>query len=97
MKKPLGFPEGLKCLPMTREQTSLMIAMLIKPFAVFAVLAVLVCIRYAVIKYFPEGRLKRFFLIRLDKAGRSSAKSRSAAAQSIHQGDHLRRDHPRLH
>lgn len=82
---------------MTREQTSLMIAMLIKPFAVFAVLSLLVCIRYAVIKYFPEGRLKRFFLIRLDKAGRSRAKSSPTTLKTVHQGDHLGRDHPRLH
>ncbi len=82
---------------MTREQTSLMIAMVIKPFVFVIGLALLVCVRYAVIKYFPEGRLKRFFLIRLDKAGRSSAKSRAAALKTVHEGDHLRRDHPRLH
>ena len=82
---------------MTREQTSFMIAMLIKPFAIFAVLAALVCVRYAVIKYFPAGRLKRFLLIRLDKAGRRSAKSRTTTFKAVHQGDHLGRDHPRLH
>lgn len=62
---------------MTREQTSLMIAMAIKPFVFLIGLALLVCIRYAVIKYMPDGWLKRLFLIRLDKAGRSRAKGRT--------------------
>jgi hypothetical protein len=82
---------------MTREQTSFMIAMLIKPFAVFAVLAALLCVRYAVIKYLPSGRLKRLLLIRLDKAGRRRACRSPGAALPIHQGDHLGRDHPGLH
>lgn len=62
---------------MTPEQTSLVWAMLIKPFALLAVLGLLVCIRYGIIKYMPDGRLKRLFLIRLDKSGRSGAKSRT--------------------
>lgn len=82
---------------MTREQTSLMIAMLIKPFVFVIGLALLVCVRYAVIKYFPEGRLKRLFLIRLDKAGRSRAKGSSTPFKSVHERDHLGRNHPRLH
>jgi hypothetical protein len=64
---------------MTREQTSLMLAMLIKPFVLLIGLAFLICVRYAIIKYMPDGWLKRLFLIRLDKAGRSRAKSGTTA------------------
>lgn len=59
---------------MTPEQTSLVLAMLIKPFALLLVLGVLVCIRYGIIKYMPDGWLKRLFLIRLDKPRDRSAK-----------------------
>ena len=59
---------------MTLEQTSLVLAMLIKPFALLAVLGMLVLIRYGIIKYMPDGWLKRLFLIRLDKPRDRSAK-----------------------
>jgi len=48
--------------------------MLIKPFALLAVLGMLVLIRYGIIKYMPDGWLKRLFLIRLDKPRDRSAK-----------------------
>lgn len=81
MKKAPPISGGaVKCLPMTREQTSLMLAMLIKPFVLLIGLALLICVRYAIIKYMPDGWLKRLFLIRLDKAGRRSAKSGTPTA-----------------
>lgn len=41
------------------------IALLLKPFALFAFLALLLCVRYAIIKWMPECRLKRLLLIRV--------------------------------
>jgi hypothetical protein len=41
------------------------IAMLLKPFALFAFLGLLVCVRYAVIWWFPECWLKRLLLRRI--------------------------------
>jgi hypothetical protein len=61
------------------EQTSFYLAMLIKPFAVFVILALLVYIRYAIIKYIPFGRLKRLLLIRLDKPWRRTPQRRTPA------------------
>ncbi len=52
---------------MTNEQLSFTIAMAIKPFAWLALFALLLCVRFAVIKYFPESRLKRLLLVRLNK------------------------------
>ncbi len=44
---------------------SLALAMILRPFALFAVLAcILLPIRYAVIKWMPDGTLKRVLLIR---------------------------------
>lgn len=78
-KAPAVSRRGIKCRSMTREQTSLMLAMLIKPFVLLVGLAFLVCVRYAIIKYMPDGWLKRLFLIRLDKAGRSRTQGRTTA------------------
>lgn len=47
------------------ELSNFAIAMLLKPFALFAFLALLLCVRYAVIKLMPECRLKRLLLIRV--------------------------------
>jgi hypothetical protein len=55
---------------MTPEQMSLTLAMLVKPFIILSVLALLLCVRFAIIKYFPESRLKRLLLIRLNKPRR---------------------------
>lgn len=52
---------------MTSEQISFTLALAIKPFVLLAMLGFLLCIRFAVIKYFPEGRLKRLLLVRLNK------------------------------
>ena len=61
------------------EQTSFYLAMLIKPFAVLAILLLLACIRFAVIKYIPFGRFKRLLLIRLDKPWRRTPQRRAPA------------------
>lgn len=44
---------------------SFAIAMVLKPFALFLILALLLCARYAVIWWFPEGRIKRLLLRRV--------------------------------
>lgn len=44
---------------------SFAIAMLLKPFALFLFLALLLCARYAVIWWMPECRLKRLLLLRI--------------------------------
>lgn len=59
---------------MTNEQLSLAIATILKPFAALAIVFLLLCIRYAVIKYWPEGFIKRLLLIRLHKHRSRSAK-----------------------
>lgn len=42
------------------------IAMVLRPIALFILLAcILLPIRYAVIKWMPEGRMKRLFLIKV--------------------------------
>jgi len=61
------------------EQTSFYLAMLIKPFAVLAILLLLACIRFAIIKYIPFGWFKRLLLIRLDKSWRRTPQSRTPA------------------
>jgi hypothetical protein len=38
------------------------IALFVKPFVLLAALAGLLCIRHLVIRYVPEGRLKRILL-----------------------------------
>lgn len=67
---------------MTREQISFTLALAIKPFVLLAMLGFLLSIRFAVIKYFPEGRLKRFLLIRLNKP-RSGRPDSSPAAPKV--------------
>lgn len=52
------------------EQQTFAIAMLIKPLFLLAVLAVLLLIRLAVIRWFPEGRIKRILLIQVKKSWR---------------------------
>ena len=43
------------------------LALLLRPLALFLILGcVLLPIRYAVIWWFPEGRIKRFLLLRVD-------------------------------
>jgi hypothetical protein len=44
---------------------SFAIAMVLKPFALFLLLAVLLCARYAVIWWLPECALKRLLLLRV--------------------------------
>ncbi len=55
---------------MTPEQYSFTLALIIKPFAVLAVLTLLLLVRFAIIKYMPDSWLKRLFLIRLNKSGK---------------------------
>lgn len=55
---------------MTDEQFSFMVATALKPFVVLIALALLLCVRFAVIKWMPEGKLKRLFLIRVKKSAR---------------------------
>jgi hypothetical protein len=45
---------------------SFALALFLRPFALFFILAcVLLPVRYAVIKWFPEGRIKRLLLLRV--------------------------------
>jgi len=44
---------------------SFAIAMVLKPFALFLLLALLLCVRYAVIWWVPECALKRLLLRRV--------------------------------
>lgn len=67
---------------MTSEQISFALAIAIKPFVLLVMLGFLLCIRFAVIKYVPEGRLKRLLLIRLNKP-RSRRPDGSAAAPKV--------------
>jgi hypothetical protein len=41
------------------------IALLIKPFAALIFFGALLCVRFAVIRWWPESRLKRYLLTRL--------------------------------
>lgn len=43
---------------------ALYLTMFFKPLAILALLAVLLCARFAVMRWFPAGRLKRFLLLR---------------------------------
>jgi hypothetical protein len=52
---------------MTPEQVSLSIALAIKPFAAIAILTALLGVRFAIIKYMPDSKLKRLLLIRVSK------------------------------
>ncbi len=47
------------------EQVSFGIAMALKPLGVIIVLGALVCVRFAVIRWMPEGKIKRLFLTRV--------------------------------
>ena len=45
------------------------IAILIKPFALLGFLTFFLLVRYLVIWFCPEGRVKRFLLFRVDERG----------------------------
>lgn len=52
---------------------TLFLAAFLRPFVLFFILAcVLLPIRFAVMKWMPECRLKRLFLLRIDDRGRES-------------------------
>lgn len=45
--------------------SSTVIALLLKPFALLAILAALLAVRHAVMRWMPDSRLKRLFLLRI--------------------------------
>jgi hypothetical protein len=49
------------------ESNTFLIALLIKPFIMLFLFAFLLWIRRKIIIMFPEGKIKRLLLIRLDK------------------------------
>lgn len=53
----------------TKEQWSFAIAMLLKPFAAVLFLWVAMRISRVLMRYVPEGRVKRLLLVRLNKRG----------------------------
>jgi hypothetical protein len=57
------------------SQDILVLSIVLKPFLVFIFLLFLLCVRYAVIKYFPDGFIKRLLLIRLYHSRRSRTDS----------------------
>jgi len=60
---------------------SFFLAQLLKPFALLAILGGLLLCRYLVIWYWPEGRLKRLLLLRVDYAGQAERRrSRNEAS-----------------
>lgn len=46
------------------------IAMLLRPFAAFLLLTFLLLVRHAIIRFFPNGWLKRVLLTRVHNRGR---------------------------
>jgi len=44
---------------------STVIALLLKPFALLAILTTLLAVRHAVMRWVPDSRLKRLLLLRL--------------------------------
>lgn len=59
----------------TEPQNILIVSILAKPFIVLIFMGLLLCVRHAVIKYFPNGRIKRLLLIRLHYPRRSRTDS----------------------
>ena len=53
------------------------IGMLLRPFALLAILGGLLCVRFAVARWWPDGRLKRLLLLRVDYAGQREAARRA--------------------
>lgn len=50
---------------------SFAIAQVLKPFALLLILGGLLLCRFLVIWYWPEGRIKRLLLLRVDYAGQA--------------------------
>ena len=46
---------------------SFALAMLLRPFVLLAILGSLLCVRYAIIWWFPEGKVKRLLLYRVSE------------------------------
>jgi hypothetical protein len=55
---------------MTPEQETIAITMIVKPFVLLALLGALLLIRLAVIRWFPEGKIKKLLLIQVKKSWR---------------------------
>jgi len=55
---------------------SFVIAQLLKPFALLVILGGLLFCRHLVIWYWPEGKLKRLLLLRVDHAGQAERRRR---------------------
>lgn len=53
-----------------------LMAVLLKPFVVLAVLALCAAIRFAVLRWWPEGRLKRLLLLPIGTRRKSGAGER---------------------
>jgi len=68
---------------MTPEQQSFFWAILLKPFAFLAFAAFFLGIRFAVIKYMPEGKLKRLFLIRVNQRWHRRSTSSTSTPKSL--------------
>jgi hypothetical protein len=49
-------------MPVMSQTGAFALAMFLKPFMLFGFLVALLCVRFAVIRWFPEGRIKRFLL-----------------------------------
>ena len=62
---------------------SFFLAQVLKPFALLAILGGLLLCRYLVIWYWPEGRLKRLLLLRVDYAGQAERRRSRNDAQGF--------------
>jgi hypothetical protein len=62
-------------MDLTEPQNILIASILAKPFIVLLFMGLLLCVRYAVIKYFPDCFIKRLLLIRLYHPRRSRTDS----------------------
>ena len=60
---------------------SIFLSALLKPFVLLAVLGFLLCIRYAVIWWWPEGKVKRFLLQRVGDTDQRRGHVRQATVE----------------